>query len=96
MKLRSTGLTLALPVLLSGCAGRPREAPPGMDYIDAHQMPVPPQALSPFEPKVPVQVDEPLLELDSDWNLDVKLFSKFRYTNEFVRRWRSILAKVSK
>jgi hypothetical protein len=59
-----------------------------MAYADGHQIPVPPQAISPFEPKDVTYVDEPLIELDSDWNMDVKLFSKYRYTNEFVRKWK--------
>jgi len=56
--------------------------------VDEVQIPVPPEAISPFEPKDVTYVDEPLLELDSDWNLDVKLLSKYRYTNKFVERWR--------
>jgi hypothetical protein len=60
-----------------------------MGYADEGQKPVPPEAISPFEPKEVTYVDEPLIELDSDWNMDVKLFSKYRYTNEFVKRWKA-------
>lgn len=60
-----------------------------MDYADYWQRPVPPEAISPFEPRDVTYVDEPLLELDSDWNMDVKLFSKYRYTDEFVEKWRA-------
>ncbi len=61
-----------------------------MDYADGGQIvTVPPEALSPFEPTEITYVDEPLIELDSDWNMDVKLFSKFRYTNEFVAKWKA-------
>lgn len=60
-----------------------------MDYPDGWQgVPVPPEAMSPFEPNEVIYVDEPYIELDSDWNMDVKLFSRYRYTNEFVERWR--------
>ncbi|MCK4908731.1 MAG: heparinase II/III family protein, partial [Planctomycetes bacterium] len=65
------------------------DVPSTMTYIDKGQIPVPPEAISPFEPKEVTYVNEPFIELDSDWNLDVKLFSKFRYTNEFMRRWRA-------
>ena len=51
-----------------------------MAYADGWQRPVPPEAISPFEPKEVTYVDEPVIELDSDWNMDVKLFSKYRYT----------------
>jgi heparan-sulfate lyase len=60
-----------------------------MDYADGGQVPVPPEAISPFEPRDTTYVDEPLIELDSDWNMDVKLFSRYRYTNEFVEAWRA-------
>jgi hypothetical protein len=60
-----------------------------MAYADYWQLPVPPEAISPFEPQEVTYADEPLLELDSDWNMDVKLFSKYRYTDEFVEKWRA-------
>ncbi len=61
-----------------------------MDYPDGGQgVRVPPEALSPFEQEEVIYVDEPYIELDSDWNMDVKLFSRYRYTNEFVEKWRA-------
>ena len=88
-------------LLFCGCASSPKtDTPPAggyseadihytMAYADGHQIPVPPQAISPFEPKDVTYVNEPLIELDSDWNMDVKLFSKYRFTNEFVRKWKA-------
>ncbi|MCD4656356.1 MAG: heparinase II/III family protein [Planctomycetes bacterium] len=60
-----------------------------MDYVDGNQKPVPPEAFSPFAQQDTIYVTEPYIELDSDWNMDVKLFSKYRYTNEFVEKWRA-------
>ncbi|MCK4909272.1 MAG: alginate lyase family protein [Planctomycetes bacterium] len=65
------------------------DVPPTMKYIDNGQVPVPPEAISPFEPKEVTYVNEPSIELDSDWNLGIKLYSKFRYTHKFAKRWRA-------
>ncbi len=89
--MKKTVLVLALALAACG-ADRVAESPEAhytMDYIDGGQVPVPPEAISPFEQKDVTYVSEPILELDSDWNMDVKLFSKYRYTNEFVEKWRA-------
>lgn len=59
-----------------------------MDYVDGTQKPIPPEAISPFAQQDTIYVTEPYIELDSDWNMDVKLFGKYRYTNEFVKKWK--------
>ena len=88
--IRKSVLVLLIPFLFCGCeSSREKDVHYTMQYADAAQVPVPPEAISPFEPKEVTYVDEPLNELDSDWNLDVKLFSKYRYTNKFVERWRA-------
>jgi hypothetical protein len=98
---RGLALVFALILLACGCDSSPEtDAPPTtkltetdvhytMEYPDGWQRPVPPEAISPFEPQEVTYVTEPLIELDSDWNMDVKLFSKYRYTNEFVEKWRA-------
>ncbi|MCK4306142.1 MAG: alginate lyase family protein [Candidatus Eisenbacteria sp.] len=90
--LRVMRVVLLASLLLCGCgsdSSREQDVHYTMAYVDGWQRPVPPQATSPFEPQDVTYVDEPLIELDSDWNMDVKLFSKYRYTNEFVERWRA-------
>ncbi|MCK4872037.1 MAG: alginate lyase family protein [Phycisphaerales bacterium] len=88
--IRTAVLICVLYFLICGCAqSRETDVHCTMAYIDGWQVPVPPEAISPFEPKDVTYVSEPLLELDSDWNMDVKLFSKYRYTDEFVENWRA-------
>ena len=88
--IRKYVLVLLIPFLFWGCeSSREKDVHYTMQYVDEAQVPVPPEAISPFEPKEVTYVDEPLNELDSDWNLDVKLFSKYRYTNKFVERLRA-------
>ena len=86
--IRKSALILLIPILFCVCqSSREKDVHYSIDYIDAGQTPVPPEAISPYEPKDVTYLDEPSVELDSDWNLDVKLFSKYRYTNKFAQHW---------
>jgi len=70
-------------------SSRENEVPNTMAYVDMAQVPVPPEAISPYEPSEITYVDDPSIEFDSDVNLDVKLLSKYRYTNTFVERYKA-------
>ena len=87
--IRNFALILLIPILFCSCqSSREKDVHYSMGYIDAGQTPVPPEAISPYEPTEVTYLYKPSVELTSDWNLDVKLFSKYRYTNEYVKLWR--------
>ena len=86
---RKFALISLVPTLFWACqSSQEKDVHYSMGYIDAGQIPVPPEAISTYEPTDVTYLYEPSVELTSDWNLDVKLFSKYRYTNEYVQRWR--------
>lgn len=92
---RKFAIILLIPILFCGCeSSKEKDVHYSMGYIDAGQIPVPPEAISPYEPTDVTYLDEPSVELTSDWNLDVKLFSKYRYTNEYVQRWREKMGYI--
>ena len=72
--IRKFVLILLIPILFCVCqSSREKDVHYSMGYIDAGQVTVPPEAISPYETKDVTYVDEPSVEFDSDLNLDVKL-----------------------
>ena len=71
--IRKTVLILLIPFLFIECqTSREKDVHYSMGYIDAGQIPVPPEAISPYEPTDVTYLNEPSIELSSDWNMDVQ------------------------